>query len=184
MRKLAFLSGLILITAMAASAQEKPSREVFLGYSYIRANPSTSGAPNFNLNGGTGSAAIYPWRWLGFVGDFGGYHVGDIGGTNVNGNVFTYLFGPRVYLPGTHRLRPFGELLLGGAHTTGTSLGAGSRNAFAMGVGGGLDVHATRHLGWRVAEIDYLPTWFPEAAGGNRLAQHNLRISTGIRFRF
>jgi hypothetical protein len=29
------------------------------------------------------------------VADFGGYHVGSIGGSSVDANLFTYMFGPR-----------------------------------------------------------------------------------------
>lgn len=186
MRKIAFVVAVILCSAMTAAAQERNSTEVFLGYSYMRANPSTSGADGFNLNGGDGSIAYYPLRWLGLTADFGGYHVGQIGSTSVDSTLSTYLFGPRVRLPGTTHLRPFAQLLFGVAHATGSTgfAGADTHNAFAMAVGGGVDVPATHHLGFRLVEVDYLPTWFPETTGGSRLVQQNLRVSTGIRFRF
>lgn len=186
MRKIALAVAVILCSAMTAAAQERGSTEVFVGYSYLRANPSTSTANSFNLNGGDASIAYYPWHWLGFTADFGGYHVGQIGSTSVNSNLSTYLFGPRVRLPGTSRLKPFAQLLVGAAHATGSTAfaGANTHNAFAMAVGGGLDIPATRHIGFRLFEVDYLPTWFPETVGGSRLVQQNLRVSTGIRFRF
>ena len=186
MRKIALAVAVLLCTAMTAAAQERNSTEVFVGYSYMRANPSTSSVPNFNLNGGTGSIAYYPLRWLGLTADFGGYHVGQIGPASVDGTLYTYLFGPRVRLPGTKHLKPFAQLLVGAAHASGSTAfsASTSRNAFAMAVGGGLDVPATRHFGVRLFEVDYLPTWFPETAGGSRLVQQNVRISTGVRFRF
>ncbi len=186
MRKIVFAVAAILCTAMTAAAQERNSTEVFLGYSYMRANPSTSGDDSFNLNGGDGSVSYYVKPWLGLTADFGGYYVGQIGSTGVNSTLSTYLFGPRVRLPGTSRLRPFAQLLVGGAHATGSAAfaGASTHNAFAMGVGTGLDVPIARHIGVRLFQVDYLPTWFPEVVGGHRLVQENLRVSTGLRLRF
>jgi len=186
MRTIVLAVAAILCTAMSAAAQEGNSTEVFLGYSYLRASPSTSSANTFNLNGGDASVSYYVKHWLGLTGDFGGYHVGQIGSTSVDSNLATYLFGPRFRLPGTSKLRPFAEILVGGAHATGSTAfaGAGTHNAFAMAVGGGLDVPITRHIGIRAFQVDYLPTWFPETAGGNRLVQENLRVSTGLRIRF
>jgi len=186
MRTIVFAVAVILCTAMTAAAQERNSTEVFLGYSYMRANPSTSGADSFNLNGGDASISYYVKHWLGLTADFGGYHVGQIGSTSVDSNLSTYLFGPRVRLPGTSRIRPFAQLLVGEAHATGSTAfaGANTHNAFAMAVGGGVDVPWTRHIGFRLFQVDYLPTWFPETVGGRRLVQQNLRVSTGLRFRF
>jgi len=186
MRTILFAVAVILCMAIPAAAQERNSTEVFLGYSYMRGNPSTSGADGFNLNGGSGSIAYYPKRWLGLAADFGGYHVGQIGSTSVDSTLSTYLFGPRVRLPGTSRLRPFAQVLVGGAHATGSSAfaGAGTHNSFAMAVGGGVDVPVIRHIGLRLIEVNYLPTWFPETVGGGRLVQQNIRVSTGVRFRF
>jgi opacity protein-like surface antigen len=186
MRKCIFVFAVILFTGLSAAAQERPSTEVVLGYSYLHATPSTSGADSFNLNGGTASAAFYPLHWLGIAGDFGGYHVGQIGSASVDANLFTYLFGPRVRLPGTSRIKPFAQVLFGVAHATGATAfaGSGTHNAFAMAVGGGVDVPVTHHVGVRLFEMDYLPTRFPETVGGNRVTQQNLRVSTGVRFRF
>ena len=186
MRKFAFLCAVILMTSLTAAAQEHPSTEVVAGYSYMRANPNTSSVDSFNLNGGTASIAFYPWHWLGFAADFAGNHVGQIGSTSVDNNLFTYLFGPRVRLPGTPHLKPFAQTLFGAAHATGTTAfaGAGTRNSFAMAVGGGLDVPMTHHWGVRAFEVDYLPTWFRENPAGGRVVQNNLRVSTGVRLRF
>lgn len=46
----------------AAFAQESAKVDIFAGYSYLRENPSTSGADSFSLNGGSASLAYHPWR--------------------------------------------------------------------------------------------------------------------------
>jgi hypothetical protein len=50
--------------------------------------------------------------------------------------------------------------------------------------GGSLDVAATKHVSLRLGEIDYLMTNFGELPGVGRQVRNNLRVSTGIQFRF
>jgi hypothetical protein len=52
-----------------------------------------------------------------------------------------------------------------------------SDTAFAMALGGGLDVHAGEHLDVRVIQVDYLPTFF------NSKRQDNIRASAGIKIK-
>src|SRR4029077_1345139 len=88
---LAFLS----LFGAAAYAQETPKVDIFAGYSYVRENPSTSGAQSFSLNGGSASVTYHIKDWVSAVADFGGYHNGNILGSGVDGTLSTYLFGPR-----------------------------------------------------------------------------------------
>src|SRR2546422_8752519 len=64
MRKLACLFGLgmLFLLAQTAAAQDTPNVDAFLGYSYVRANPATSGAPSFNLHRGTTPVEIETGR--------------------------------------------------------------------------------------------------------------------------
>jgi len=178
MRKIGFFLGMTFLLCLPAAAQESSKADAFLGYSYVRANPATSGAPSFNLNGGSGSVAYYPFRSLGIVADFGGYHASNIG------TVYTYLLGPRL----AHhigRVTPFAQVLFGGAHDGSSAISSPtSANALAVTAGGGLDVNATQHIGLRLVQAEYLLTRFQETIGGNRLTQNNARISTGIVFRW
>jgi opacity protein-like surface antigen len=195
-----FFAALLLfgVSASIASAQEEtPKVEVFGGYSYVRGNLGF-GFPGFNMNGGSASVAYNPNEWLGLVADFGGYHVGNIGGVPVSGNLYTYLFGPKIaYREGRWTL--FGQTLFGGAHASagGTALvptagvrpqallllyESGSANAFAMAIGGGLDANITSHFGVRVIQAEYLMTRFGVVHSSD--TQNNARISAGVVFRF
>jgi opacity protein-like surface antigen len=117
--------------------------------------------------------------WLGIVGDFGGYHWN---GSGVNANAITYLFGPKVAYRANSRFTPFGQVLFGGAHVSGSTFsGSASENAFALAVGGGADWNATPHIGVRLIQAEYLLTKFNDGVN-NR--QNNARISAGVVFRW
>lgn len=184
MKRLVCLLGMLLFFGAAAAAQETPKVDAFAGYSYVRANPATSGAPNFNLHGGSASVAWNVNNWLGIVGDVGGYHTGEISGVSVDVTTYTYLFGPRVSYRKYDRFTPFGQVLFGGAHQSISAGGAStSDNAFAMSFGGGLDAKLTKRFSWRVGQVEYLLTRFPETTTSAE-TQNNLRVSTGIVFHF
>lgn len=174
MKRCVLVLGAVLLFSGAAAAQdENPKAEVFAGYSYVRANASGTG---FNLNGGSASVSFNPTSSLGIVTDFGGYHVGNIGGFSVDGNVYSYMFGPKLALR-SGRVTPFVHALFGGAHATEGTFGV-SENAFAMALGGGLDVNATDHIGIRLIQAEYFMTRFFSES------QNNARISAGVVFRF
>ena len=200
---LAFVS----LFGAAANAQEPaPKFEMFVGYSYVRAVPSPgSFIGSVSLNGGDASVAYHFNNWLSGVADFGAYHTGSVRGGSVDGTLSTYLVGPRVSYRHFRRITPFGEVLFGAAHArtaiynlAGTDVTqpgvlftinsipfspASSQNAFAMTVGGGLDYRVSSHLSVRVAQVDYLLTRFNELEIGTQ-TQNNLRVSTGVAFRF
>src|SRR5215468_3199194 len=93
MKRLLFVAVLGALAAIPASAQ---SVDASVSYSYFR----LGGSGGLNQNGVSGSLAYNPISWVGFVGDFGGYH-GTVtsptpaGPGNVSLNTYTYMFGPR-----------------------------------------------------------------------------------------
>ncbi len=186
LRVVVSLLGFASLFGVAAQAQEeRKTIDVFAGYSYVRANPATSGANSFSLNGGSASIAYNFSGWLSGVADLGGYHNTNILGSGVDGTLSTYLFGPRVSYHRLGRVTPFGEVLFGVAHTGASLLAtSNSQNAFAMTVGGGLDYRLNSHFSIRPAKVDYLLTRFTELNNSNARSQNNLRVSTGIVFRF
>ena len=207
--KKALMVGAILLVGMAAFGQEFPRAEVGFNYSYARFAPSASYSKGHSLNGGGGSV-VFNWNeYLGIRADLQGYGSNLTGFNiapnptfpsglhgNVQGNLFTYLFGPQLKVR-AHKLQPFGSLLFGGAHTNvygnafttlcqpiaGTCgiAKAPTAEAFAMSFGGGVDIPINHRVSFRPAEISYLLTRFsnPLTKTNN---QNNFRYLVGINF--
>jgi hypothetical protein len=89
------------------------------------------------------------------------------------------------YLPrlGHASLQPFGQVLAGVAHSSGTLVqgsnpgAANAGAAFAGSFGGGLDLRATSRFSVRLVEADYLLTTFDNGTNNH---QNNLRVSAGL----
>ncbi len=157
------LLGFASLFAVAAQAQEeRKTIDVFAGYSYVRDNPSTPRANSFSLNGGNASVAYNFKNWLSGVADFGGYHNTNILGSGGSDTLSTYLFGPRVSYRRFGRITPFGQVLFGG----------------------GVDYRLSSRFSIRPAQVEYLLTRFNEFTDPRAQSQNNLRVSTGIVFRF
>jgi hypothetical protein len=167
-----------------APGQLVPRYEVNAGYSYINFNPG-SGFNNFNNHGGTGGFTFNANRFLGLTAEVGGYNfTRDVNGTNLDGGLTTYLFGPRLNLRKFDHFVPFGEFLFGGARGGGPITGGSNQSAFALAAGGGVDVVLTKFLAWRFAQIDYLMTNFSGPNVNASARQNNLRLGTGVVLRF
>ncbi len=55
--------------------------------------------------------------------------------------------------------------------------GSASNVSFATEIGGGVDVNVEGKISWRLAEFDYLPTYFHQGR------HDNFRLGTGLVFR-
>lgn len=161
-----------------------PHEELFLGYSYVAYRPG-GGNPNANMNGGSASFAYNFNDYFGLVGDFGGYHAGKYMGKSIDGNVESFLFGPRLSYRNDTRFTPFAQLLVGGAHGD-ASLGATSSSAtgFAMTLGGGLDLSLNRRFAIRLFQAEYFLTTFNPDVSGFPSHQNNMRASAGVVIRW
>ena len=96
----------------------------------------------------------------------------DFSGNYESGSsLYAYMFGP-TYAFRTERVAPFAHALFGGAHADGL-------DAFAMALGGGLDVNAGEHFAVRLVQADWL---LFRRAGVNSTG--NARVSAGVVFRF
>jgi len=182
-----------------------PKAEVFLGYSRFGtgSNNTVAGNRMVGLNGGSASIAFNFNRYIGLVGDFGGYGNGfvQLTGTGANqpfvvktnGTAFTYLFGPRFSFRNDTRFTPFVQVLGGGVHASAVTVNNCSvpictvlpvQNAFAMTGGGGLDIRITHHVSIRAVQAEYMMTRFDSIPAGGSSSQNDLRLSTGLLFGF
>jgi outer membrane immunogenic protein len=176
----------------AQSAQaptSQPHAELALDYSYLRSNAPPGGCDCFNLNGGS---ATFAWhfkpRSFALVGDVSVTHTSGISSNSYSLTLSTFTAGGR-YTPrfGRSPLKPFGQILVGIAHSSGslvegqnsTTSNAGA--AFAANVGGGIDLRASHRISFRLVEADYLVTTFDNGLNGH---QNNLRLSTGVVLHF
>ena len=167
-----------------APGQLVPKWELNAGYSFLNANPGDPYS-NFDGHGGTGGVAYNVNRYLGLVAELGGYRFQrDVNGDAFRGAVTSYLFGPRLNLRRFDHFVPFGEFLFGAAHTDSGFTGSNSQNTFALAAGGGVDVVLAKWVAWRFAQIDYLMTNFSGANVNPNARQNNLRLGSGVVFRF
>ncbi len=187
------------------SERETPQVEWFFGYSFWSAVPRSPGNRMIDLHGGSTSIAYNFNRYLGLVADFAGFDnsrltlFGPAGRRTVDsdGVAYTYLFGPRFSYRGHERFTPFVQALIGGAHASAVTIAGctgdtrctplGTDNAFTTMLGAGLDIQLSRHVALRLLEGDFLVTHFqdPFSIGGQERGwQKNVRLSTGIVFRF
>ena len=191
------------------SYRSYPKSELFLGYSYVHSMPFqpmlTPGNRMVRLNGGSASIAFNLNRYLGLVGDFGGFDVTklQIAGTGANppraadasGTAFTFMAGPRLSFRYS-RVTPFVQALFGGVHASEVTLSSctvvpvalctplPTENSFAMTAGGGVDLKIHRHVAIRIVQAEYLMTNFADLSTGNRDIQNDIRLSSGLVFGF
>ncbi len=123
------------------------------------------------------------------------------------GKGFSFLFGPQVSYRGISNIKPFGHMLFGGMRasklvpnsTSSGGVGGGfviiagpscpslycvaPATTFAMAFGGGLDVKVTDRIWIRAFQADYVRAEITTGYG-TIATQNDLRISTGIVFRF
>ena len=199
----------ILLT-LSVAAQEFPKAEIAIDYSFVRYAPSAAYTKGHSLNGGGGAIVYNLSQYFGIKMDLQGYGSNTTnfvippntffpGGASgkVQGNLFTYLFGPQVKVR-AHYFQPFAHLLFGGAHSNvygnafkqlcqplagGCTLSAApTGDAFAMAFGGGVDIRINKTISIRPGEVSYLLTRFTNAFTDTN--QNNLRYSAGINFTF
>jgi hypothetical protein len=190
LRTICAITFTLLILSAFSRAQWVPKRgNAFFGYSYSGGQVFNPGAIGVHMNGWEGSAEGKFLPWLGGVADldwhYGGTSVtcGAVGPNcpslrfRLNGTRESLLFGPRASAD-ICNYTVFAQFLLGltfetvAAGTTSTS-----DKSFSDGVGGGVDYKLLKSVAWR-GQVDWIHM---RLFGGN---QSNVRISTGIVFRF
>ena len=175
------LLGLLGSVPLVKAQEELSKVELYGGYYYVRFNvnanlPGVAPSATFNGNGGGGQLEYNANRWLGVVGDLGGYGATSTANGALVGGAFTYLLGPRVNFR-RGKITPFAQTLLGGIRTTDGIGQSGPENNFAMTVGGGVDFKVSRHVSLRPIQAEYFMTKLPDGLN-NR--QNNVRIGAGV----
>ena len=181
MRKFLLLAAIMLALPAVGMAQDAPRAEIFGGYSYLRADDDNRGE---DLHGWNASLATNLNKWFGLALDFSG-HYGDprvLPGAKADVNAHIFTVGPRFSYRGNERVTPFAHILFGAARShvafdSPTVRFRESDSAFAMVVGGGVDIKLGQYAAYRLFQADYVLTRFSEEN------QHNFRVSTGIVFR-
>ena len=101
--------------------------------------------------------------------------------------VYNFLAGPEFKARNSTRFTPFAHVLGGVAHTSANFTTPGptfnlllkrSDNSFAMAIGGGLDIRASKRVSLR-ALMDYNPVFVHDSSSGTR---DFLRLSLGVLF--
>jgi len=186
------------ITTAQAQAPDNPQPkvEVFGGYSLLRPGVNVDGtAANLDaLPAGWGAAATFNFApHIGLTADFGGhYHTFDAQDTQVAGadvHVGTIMFGPHLEARTTH-FALFGEALFG-LHRISVSVptvATFSDNAFGLAVGGGVDIHVSRHVDVRPVQLDFVHSkhTLSSLGGGTTpdpdVSFNSLRYRAGLNF--
>ncbi len=169
----------LLIFCPAADAQRAsklPAIEVFGGYSHLRFESRTLGfSDQLNMDGWNGGISLPDlYEGLGIAADLSGHYAAAM-------EEYNFLLGPQ-YSFKWKGLRPYGHALFGKARARLRQPGSTQLEASSLGravaVGGGLDIQLSEKFLVRAFQADYLTT---SAFSGT---QHNLRLSTGLIFRF
>jgi opacity protein-like surface antigen len=193
MKKLVLIAVFLLGFSMMVMAQDTPAIEVFGGYSYVRADPTTmDGAPagqySLNMNGWNGSVVFNGTPWLGFLADFGGYYgtlrtdynYGPDGYSWADIDIYSVMFGPKFAVARTGKYTPFIQALFGYARVKAKELGETySENDFAMAFGAGLDINMSDRIAIRPAQVEY----FTIKMGQTGDFADNFRYSAGVVFK-
>jgi outer membrane immunogenic protein len=166
-----------LALPLAAQQQETPRVEISGGYTYVRANAPPGNCGCFSANGGSASLAYNVTPHLGLASDLAVVHNGNVNGSNIGLTLTSYTFGPQ-YSWRVSSLTPFGHILVGGAHEAAGQVDA---SAFAMNLGGGLDLRLSHRWSLRLLEADYYLTHFANSVNSH---QNNLRLGAGVVFKF
>jgi hypothetical protein len=155
----------ILISCFLCAPVSAQKVEIFGGAQYEHLQSS------YNAVGWNASLTGNFKHVLGITADFSGVY----NSRRASSSVYTYTIGPVL----TARLpvvQPFVHALFGGATT---SAAGTSDSAFAMFVGGGLDIGLRKGIGLRLVQADWLFTKF-----GDRTQDRQGRVSAGIVIKF
>ena len=141
-------------------------------------------------NGVTAEVVANVTRHIGLVTNFSATFANTdfldaLSGTSIHGRVsrYTLLFGPRYNFRNSSPFIPYAHALFGVARYQAKfrnhdfSCPDTNETAFAMALGGGLDIRAGNHVDIRAGQVDYLPVFF------SHKREDGLRFSAGVKIK-
>ncbi|MGH9493064.1 MAG: outer membrane beta-barrel protein, partial [Terriglobales bacterium] len=145
---LALTAALLAPAARAQSSEEPvPKVEIFAGYAWMEPGAKVLGVALDSMPKGFGVSTTYNFnKHWGLTFDSGGHW-------DNNAHVGTIMVGPQVKWRGEH-VSPFIHFLVG-AHFLAVE-GTPTDTAFGLAAGGGLDLHLSRRVDFRLIEADYI----------------------------
>src|SRR5215831_7473517 len=156
---------LILIMGILCAAAGAQRVEIFGGAQFEHLESS------YNAVGWNASLTGNFKHVLGITGDFGGGYKSR----RADSSVYTYTVGP-VLTARLPVMQPFVHALFGGASISGAGT---TDHAFAMLLGGGLDIGLRKGIGLRLVQADWLMTGFDDQTQNKQG-----RVSAGIVIKF
>jgi hypothetical protein len=187
MKKLLALFALLAVFSSPALAQGTPIFQVGGGYTFRSFNVPFS--PRLDMNGWNVTAEYAVTRWLSAAADIDGTYKSQpdtlVTGTD-HTDITSFLFGPRIYPLGHHKLTPFVHALFGAGHSKLTAPGVPdlTETDFAFAIGGGLDLSLGKHFALRVAKFDYEQTRFYKSFAPGTPNQNNFKYSAALLIKF
>ncbi|MDT8067719.1 MAG: outer membrane beta-barrel protein [Terriglobia bacterium] len=171
----------VIACCLAASAQEYPKSDVFVGFQYNSFDAFR--IQHVSLLGWNAQFTHYLNKPFGITGEVtGSYGSPTVGGVGTSLPTYTFMVGPTMRAP-LEKSTPFVHALFGAAHMSNTK-GTYSSTGFAMALGGGFDRQVSKSVDWRIVQVDYLVTKLKDATGSGNGHQDNFRLATGIVFKF
>lgn len=183
------LTGAITWISAIASGQTTSApepHELDLTFTYSPQFSNLVKGSNFWLQGGALDLSAEFYHGLSIAANIAGERASNISSSGVNLTMVTTTFGPRyTWSHPSQKLVVFGHGLIGEAFGLDSVFPSprGTEtdfNAFALQVGGGVDLRISKHFGLRAVQADWVRTQFPNSTTN---VQNNLRLGAGIVFR-
>ena len=177
-----------VVSCVCSQAQDLTQvikRELSLSYSTMESNKVHS--QSFWMQGVTFADAERITARLSAVVEVSSAHADHMPGASFGIDLITVMIGPRYSRNRFHgKVRMHGEVLGGGAYAFNSIFpnsdeGSTSASGLALLMGGSADYRINEHLSYRVADAAWVRT---SLSNGTSSAQNNLRLGSGIVFRF
>lgn len=182
-----FALSLTSLSQALLAQRPQPAFDGYAVFSEMHANAPVGGCGCFWMAGAHGGLSLPVWRNFSAVVESGGHNTGQVPNFNVGLSLFYGMGGLRLRVANHSRFQPFGQGLFGGVHGFNSyfpapagKLPTSYDTAFALTVGGGVDVAISKHVWIRAVQADYFYSGLRNNQGDR---QNQFRIGAGVLFR-